>query len=158
MLGEEQRSDDVFRHYTGGTLDDDSEQGGIRDVRRARRTALPPPRLEPPAARIGSARPPTAAGLLAPPLSAGSRRSCWVELRKIRHDRTELYTRAIQPAAVAADLRRTFHQDPRHRRAGRDSYLDYLAPGILAQSALFIAIFYGIQIIWERGRRACWPS
>ena len=31
--------DDVFRHYTGGTLDDDTEQGGIRDVRRARRTA-----------------------------------------------------------------------------------------------------------------------
>ena len=29
-------------------------------------------------------------------------------------------------------------------------YLDFLAPGILAQSALFIAIFYGIQIIWER--------
>ncbi|HLG93007.1 MAG TPA: ABC transporter permease [Acidimicrobiales bacterium] len=26
----------------------------------------------------------------------------------------------------------------------------FLAPGILAQSALFIAIFYGIQIIWER--------
>jgi ABC-2 type transport system permease protein len=26
----------------------------------------------------------------------------------------------------------------------------YLAPGILAQSTLFIAIFYGIQIIWER--------
>src|SRR5664280_851716 len=33
---------------------------------------------------------------------------------------------------------------------GRVSYLDFLAPGILAQSALFIAIFYGIQIIWER--------
>jgi ABC-2 type transport system permease protein len=29
-------------------------------------------------------------------------------------------------------------------------YLSYLAPGIMAQSALFIAIFYGIQIIWER--------
>jgi ABC-2 type transport system permease protein len=29
-------------------------------------------------------------------------------------------------------------------------YLDYLAPGIMAQSALFIAIFYGIQLIWER--------
>ena len=29
-------------------------------------------------------------------------------------------------------------------------YLAYLAPGILAQSALFISIFYGIQIIWER--------
>ena len=31
--------DDVFRHYTGGTLDDGAEKGGIRDVRRARRTA-----------------------------------------------------------------------------------------------------------------------
>ena len=38
-LGEGSTLDDVFRHYTGGTLDDDSEQGGIRDVRRARRTA-----------------------------------------------------------------------------------------------------------------------
>ncbi|WP_271618999.1 ABC transporter permease [Bradyrhizobium sp. CCBAU 51745] len=29
-------------------------------------------------------------------------------------------------------------------------YLDYLAAGILAQSALFVAIFYGISAIWER--------
>jgi ABC-2 type transport system ATP-binding protein len=38
MLGEHATLDDVFRHYTGGTLDD-TEKGGIRDVRRARRTA-----------------------------------------------------------------------------------------------------------------------
>jgi ABC-2 type transport system permease protein len=25
-----------------------------------------------------------------------------------------------------------------------------LAPGILTQSALFVAIFYGIAVIWER--------
>lgn len=30
------------------------------------------------------------------------------------------------------------------------TYLDYMAPGILAQSILFSAIFYGIAIIWER--------
>ncbi len=30
------------------------------------------------------------------------------------------------------------------------SYLDFIAPGILAQSVLFIAIFYGIALIWER--------
>jgi ABC-2 type transport system permease protein len=29
-------------------------------------------------------------------------------------------------------------------------YLAFLAPGIIAQSALFISIFYGIQIIWDR--------
>jgi ABC-2 type transport system ATP-binding protein len=39
MLGSEATLDDVFRHYTGGTLDDGSERRGIRDVRRARRTA-----------------------------------------------------------------------------------------------------------------------
>src|SRR3712207_6921929 len=32
----------------------------------------------------------------------------------------------------------------------RSTYLEYLTPGILAQSALFIAIFLGIQIIWDR--------
>jgi ABC-2 type transport system permease protein len=29
-------------------------------------------------------------------------------------------------------------------------YIDFMAPGILSQSVLFIAIFYGISIIWER--------
>jgi ABC-2 type transport system permease protein len=75
---------------------------------------------------------------------------CWVELRKIRHDRTELYTRAIQPALWLLIYGETFtriHAIPTPKGI---SYLAYLAPGILAQSALFIAIFYGIQIIWER--------
>ena len=39
MLGDGATLDDVFRHYTGGTLDDDTAKRGIRDVRRARRTA-----------------------------------------------------------------------------------------------------------------------
>ncbi len=75
---------------------------------------------------------------------------CWVELRKIRHDRTELYTRAIQPALwllIYGEVFTRLHAIP--MPAGV-SYLAYLSPGILAQSALFIAIFYGIQIIWER--------
>ncbi|HQJ46165.1 MAG TPA: ABC transporter permease, partial [Ignavibacteriaceae bacterium] len=33
---------------------------------------------------------------------------------------------------------------------GSLTYLDFMAPGILAQSVLFVAIFYGISIIWER--------
>ncbi len=75
---------------------------------------------------------------------------CWVELRRIRHDRTELYTRAIQPALWLLIYGETFtriHAIPTPKGI---SYLAYLSPGILAQSALFIAIFYGIQIIWER--------
>jgi ABC-2 type transport system ATP-binding protein len=38
-LGDGATLDDVFRHYTGDTLDEAPEEGGIRDVRRARRTA-----------------------------------------------------------------------------------------------------------------------
>jgi ABC-2 type transport system permease protein len=74
---------------------------------------------------------------------------CLVELQKLRHDRTELMTRAIQPALWLLVFGETFTR-LRAIPTGNVPYLDYLAPGILAQSALFIAIFYGIQIIWER--------
>jgi ABC-2 type transporter len=33
---------------------------------------------------------------------------------------------------------------------GNRPYLDFMAPGILAQSVLFVAIFYGISAIWKR--------
>ena len=74
---------------------------------------------------------------------------CLAELSRIRHDRTELYMRAIQPALWLLIFGETFthiHAIP----TGDVPYLDYLAPGIMAQSALFISIFYGIQIIWDR--------
>ena len=38
-LGENATLDDVFRHYTGDTLDKLPEEGDMRDARRARRTA-----------------------------------------------------------------------------------------------------------------------
>ncbi|MFJ4688960.1 ABC transporter permease [Streptomyces sp. NPDC091377] len=74
---------------------------------------------------------------------------CAVELQKLSHDRTELYTRAVQPALWLLIFGQTFtriHAIP----TGGVPYTDFLAPGIIAQSAMFIAIFYGIQIIWER--------
>ncbi|MFJ2863247.1 ABC transporter permease [Kitasatospora sp. NPDC087314] len=74
---------------------------------------------------------------------------CTVELQKLRHDRTELYTRAVQPALWLLIFGETFTR-LRAIPTGGIPYLDYLAPGIIAQSAMFIAIFYGIMIIWER--------
>ncbi|MEV6152989.1 ABC transporter permease [Nonomuraea sp. NPDC052129] len=74
---------------------------------------------------------------------------CVVELQKLRHDRTELYTRAIQPALWLLIFGETFTRIKVIPTEGIP-YLDYLAPGIIAQSTMFIAIFYGIQIIWER--------
>jgi ABC-2 type transport system permease protein len=74
---------------------------------------------------------------------------CLVELQKLRHDRTEIVTRAVQPILWLVVFGETFSRI-RAIPTGDVPYLDYLAPGIIAQSALFISIFYGIQIIWER--------
>ncbi len=74
---------------------------------------------------------------------------CLVELEKLRHDRSELLTRSIQPILWLLIFGTTFSRI-RAIPSGGVPYLDFLAPGIIAQSALFVAIFYGIQIIWER--------
>src|SRR5579883_394070 len=71
------------------------------------------------------------------------------EARKIRHDFTDLITRAVQPILWLLVFGEVFS----HIRAiptGNISYLEFMSPGILAQSVLFISIFAGIAIIWER--------
>jgi ABC-2 type transport system permease protein len=74
---------------------------------------------------------------------------CIVELQRLSHDRSEIVTRAVQPVLWLLIFGETFnrlHAIP----TGNVPYLDFLAPGIIAQSGMFVAIFYGIQIIWER--------
>lgn len=71
------------------------------------------------------------------------------DLRKLWHDPYELFTRMIQPAIWLL----IFGQAMAKTKAiptGSLSYLDFIAPGILAQSILFISIFFGLSLIWER--------
>lgn len=70
------------------------------------------------------------------------------ELRKLRHDFTELVTRALQPAIWLIIFGQVFARSGA-MHTGNIPYLDFIAPGILAQSVLFVAIFYGINVIWE---------
>jgi ABC-2 type transport system permease protein len=72
-----------------------------------------------------------------------------LEVRKVRHDPTELLMRGVQPVLwllVFGEVFTRTHAIP----TGDLPYLDFMAPGILAQSVLFVAIFYGIAVIWER--------
>ena len=72
-----------------------------------------------------------------------------LEARKLHHDFTELLTRAVQPALwllIFGEVLASVRAIP----TGNLPYIDFMSPGILAQSVLFIAIFYGIAIIWER--------
>ena len=71
------------------------------------------------------------------------------EFVKLKHDPLELVMRAIQPILWLV----VFGNVMGHIRGltvGTVNYQDFLAPGILAQSVLFAAIFYGISAIWER--------
>src|SRR6202045_2999248 len=71
------------------------------------------------------------------------------DVRKLVHDPVELLTRMVQPVLWLLIFGQVFnrtHAIP----TGGISYLDFMAPGILAQSVLFGAIFYGISLIWER--------
>jgi ABC-2 type transport system permease protein len=72
-----------------------------------------------------------------------------LEARKLHHDSTELLTRAVQPALWLLIFGEVLAQI-RAIPTGQISYMDFMTPGILAQSVLFIAIFYGIAVIWER--------
>lgn len=71
------------------------------------------------------------------------------EIAKLRHDPLELLTRAMQPALWLLLFGEVMAQ-VRGISPGNLPYLDFLSAGILAQSVLFVAIFYGISAIWER--------
>ncbi len=71
------------------------------------------------------------------------------ELRKLRHDYSQVFMRVIQPALwllifgeVFAKIRVLPNADA--------NYLQFLTPGVLAQSVVFVAIFYGLMLVWER--------
>ena len=71
------------------------------------------------------------------------------ELQKIRHDPIELVTRAVQPLLWLLLFGEVMAR-VRGLSPGNISYVDYLSAGILAQSVLFVAIFFGISAIWDR--------
>ncbi len=71
------------------------------------------------------------------------------DLRKLMHDPSELLTRMIQPIIWIM----IFGQAMTHAQimpTGSIPYLDYMIPGVAAQSILFVSIFYGIALIWEK--------
>ena len=72
-----------------------------------------------------------------------------LEIRKLRHDPTDLVTRAVQPALWLLIFGQVFTRI-RAIPTGSVSYIEFMTPGILAQSVLFVSIFYGLTIIWER--------
>ena len=72
-----------------------------------------------------------------------------MEVIKLLHDPTELITRAIQPILWLGVFGEALSKT-RAIPTGDYTYLQFITPGILTQSVVFVAIFYGLSIIWER--------
>jgi ABC-2 type transport system permease protein len=74
------------------------------------------------------------------------------DVRKLIHDPVELLTRMVQPVLWLVVFGQVFART-RAIPTGGLRYLDFMAPGVLAQSVLFGAIFYGISLIGTRSGR-----
>ncbi|HTW90828.1 MAG TPA: ABC transporter permease [bacterium] len=72
-----------------------------------------------------------------------------MEARKLIHDPTELISRAIQPILWLGIFGEALSKTRAIPTPGL-TYLQFIAPGILTQSVVFVAIFYGLYIIMDR--------
>ena len=98
----------------------------------------------------GSAERPAA--LAGSPLSRvwlGATAMAQAELRKLRHDPLDIFTRSVQPLLWLFIFGTALAHNHTLVPQGV-SYRAYLAPGVMAQGALFVAIFFGLAVVWER--------
>ena len=72
-----------------------------------------------------------------------------MEARKLFHDPTELISRAVQPILWLGIFGEALSKVRAIPTPGL-TYLQFIAPGILTQSVVFIAIFYGLYVIMDR--------
>ncbi|MEM3507161.1 MAG: ABC transporter permease, partial [Candidatus Bathyarchaeia archaeon] len=70
-------------------------------------------------------------------------------MRRLRHDRTEIYFRAIQPIlwiVIYGPVMSSVRAIP----TGGVPYTDFITPGVMIQTTTFVSIFYGLMMVWER--------
>jgi ABC-2 type transport system permease protein len=82
-------------------------------------------------------------------MAAGTVAMAQAEMRKLRHDHLDIFTRSVQPL-LWLFIFGTALSNSRVLSVGRVEYRAYLTPGVMAQAAMFIAIFFGLAVIWER--------
>lgn len=70
------------------------------------------------------------------------------QLKRYVRSRSRIIGSLGQPLLFLVAL--GFGFGPVFKRAGGGNYIDFLAPGVIAQGILFTAIFSGIELIWDR--------
>lgn len=70
------------------------------------------------------------------------------QLKRYLRSRSRIVGSLGQPALFLVAL--GFGFGPIFQKAGGGNYINFLAPGVIAQGILFTAIFSGIELIWDR--------
>ena len=70
------------------------------------------------------------------------------QVKRYLRSKTRIVGSLAQPLLFLVAL--GFGFGPIFQKAGGGNYIDFLAPGIIAMSVLFTAMFNGIEIIWDR--------
>lgn len=70
------------------------------------------------------------------------------ELRRYTRSRAQIVASLGQPLLYLLAL--GFGLGPVFRKAGQGSYLQFVAPGVIAMTVLFSSVFSGIALLWDR--------
>src|SRR5579875_1335130 len=70
------------------------------------------------------------------------------ELRRYSRSRAQLIASLGQPLMYLLAL--GFGLGPVFQKAGQGSYLQFVAPGVIAMTILFSSVFSGIGLLWDR--------
>lgn len=70
------------------------------------------------------------------------------QMKRYWRSRSRMIGSLMQPALFLVAL--GFGFGPVYAKAGGGNYINFLAPGVMAQGILFTSIFSGIELIWDR--------
>src|SRR5689334_3473252 len=70
------------------------------------------------------------------------------ELRRYTRSRAQIVASLGQPLLYLLAL--GFGLGPVFQKAGQGSYLQFVAPGVIAMTVLFSSVFSGIALLWDR--------
>src|SRR5947209_16656778 len=70
------------------------------------------------------------------------------EIRRFIRSRAQMVASLGQPLLYLVAL--GFGMGPVFQRAGEGSYIQFVAPGVIAMTVLFSSVFSGIGLLWDR--------
>jgi ABC-2 type transport system permease protein len=73
-----------------------------------------------------------------------------LEFRRVIHDPSEMVTRAIQPILWLVVFGGVMARAGVFANIIKSDYITYVTPGVILQSSTFIALAYGIMLVFER--------